>query len=247
MADTSKAFEAINAFVGDLYIVFGGKTNIAKPLSFYHRLTTKSQNHTPQTIEKTINSFKEFLLKYDEHLVNNTLEKIPPNTRITFGDSKVIYIDIAKYIHLSDEDTRIAILHHLMTISALVLPSDSKLRDLEKLKSYIEANSPEQKFVEQMLGKAKGVMETIGGSENISENPADALMKLVSSGALNELMGMFRGGVGNNLDLPKVNATTQLQSTADNISILYVLTLIAKALPMQIKPPHKIACKKSNQ
>lgn len=205
MSDSNKAFDAIKSFIGDLYLVFGGKTNISKPLSFYHRLTTKAENQTPQTVDKVLKSFKDFLLKYDENIVNDTLKKIPNGTRITFGDSKIVYIEINKYIYLSDAETLTAIRHHLVTISALVLPSDNKLKELERIKTYIESNSPEQKFVEKMLGKVKGVMESIGGSENLSENPADALMKLMSSGVLNDLSGMFKGGVdNNNLDLGKM-------------------------------------------
>lgn len=213
---SNKAYEAIVSFVNDLWEVFGS-TKTKSSLMLYHRLIERNNSADEQFIEKVVSGFTLFLTLYEQNILKNELDKIPKGTVIDFGASKVIKLEIQKYIHQSDEEIREAIRQHLITISALLKPSQEKLEQLRNIRNKqlenikIDTNSKEGEFINNIMQKAKMNMESVD-----TDNPAAAIMGLFQGGLINDMMSGLKNGVDNGeMDMSKL--LTTMQSAIGNL------------------------------
>jgi hypothetical protein len=118
-------------------------------------------------------------------------------------------IDIQKYIYKTnnDSETREAIRRHLMTISAILEPDSKKLEELDKRieELNMDLGSKEGEFITGIMHKAKNSMEDID-----TENPGQAIMGLLSSGVIQEMVSGLQYGVSSGeMDMQKLLGSMQ--------------------------------------
>lgn len=203
-------FEAISEFVNELSGVF---CTAKSPLSLYKRILEHiNKNNSGDSIQKCISGFAGFFANYEDSI--STLEKfktIPRDTVIRYGDSKNVYLEIQKYIYKSKtDDERNIIRSHLLTIAATIDPSEKSLANLNSVspllnKFNLDASSKEGQFVANVIQKAQKTM-----SNNKSDDPTTAIMGLLSSGLVGDMISGLQAGVETgSMDVSKLFSSMQ--------------------------------------
>lgn len=193
-------FDAIKDLVLDLKAVF----NSSKPLLLYHRLITRVErgdlgNGSEIHINKYIDGFKIFFANYDSFLESDeSIKNIPRDTFIRYADSNNIGLEIQKYIYMSaTKPKQLNIIRtHLLTISALIAPSEKTLTALDGAplleKLGYSSNSHEAEFVKSVLARAKKTMSKTSIDDN--SDPTKAISTLLGSGLLQDVIGELDKG-----------------------------------------------------
>jgi hypothetical protein len=191
-------FSAIKEFVEDLSSVFGdgGKS----PLSLYSRLTKHVEDKdSTNGVSKYITGFKVFFANFESKLESKeTIMEIPRGTLIRYGDSPKVYLEIQKYIYLSrNKPEQIEIIRkHLLTIAATIDPNEKSLAALDASpvleQMGLGGGTAESRFVKDMMEKAKKSMADV---EIDKENPTAAVMGLLSSGLITDMIKGLQCGV----------------------------------------------------
>lgn len=200
------AFEAITAFVGDLWNVH--QTNKPTPLALYHRMIKHiNKEHSESGIKDSVNGFIEFFSKYEKCILENNLDSIPRGVTIRYGRSEKVFLEIQKYIHQSSNDleTRDAIRKHLITISSILEPDTRKFEELEKKNGLnIDDTTPEGKFLSNIM---KDAQNSVGDVNN--DNPTAAMASIFTNVVPNLIGGLQSGVNSGNLDMYKLMGTMQ--------------------------------------
>lgn len=195
-----KSFDAIKSFVDELYEGFKDGESRTSPLTLYWRLLTlidQQNNVAAKTL--VVSGFETFFALHDASIVAETLEDIPQGTHIEYPNKKGIYIDIYKFLRPSDDDTHIIVRQHLMTISAIINPDEKKLKELERSArrntalSIPNDGSEEAQFMAGILEKARNSMS---GVEMDPENPTGAVMGMLQSGVVTDMLSGIQEGMG---------------------------------------------------
>lgn len=191
--DTKKILESISGFVKDLKSVlydsnypFGNKVN---PLTLYERNITNMKNDKNK-IKTLIDGFKTFINDNSQHF--SDIRSLPKNTKISYGQSTKIYLDIKNYVnHLKNDDASIAlIMNHLIYIRAFIFPTEENISAMEAIVP-VEPERAEDTFVKDIIGQVKG-------SVNEDEkNPMTVIMGMLSSGVLPNLINNIQTNVDN--------------------------------------------------
>lgn len=223
-----EAFSAIKSFVTDLWGIYGSKT--VTPLALYHRLLQKIKSEEKDRIKMTVDGFIEFLKENEKYLITQEYNNIPMGTKITFGLSPNISIDIQHYIHRSNSDTKEAIRQHLLTIAIILSPSEEKITTLEKSQTDtvnvnsnvnnaptaneqenamkelgIDTTTQEGKFIGNIMDRTRIAMENV-----TTDNPMQAMMAMFQSGVLTDMIGGMQQGVDSgNMDMGKLFGVMQ--------------------------------------
>lgn len=203
-----RAFNAVITFVNDLWEVFGSAKKVS-PLALYRRLIEHIKFTDADSINKVLSGFRQFLVPYEDAIINNNLGSIPRGTTIKYGEGKTAYLEIQKYIYQTrnDSETREAIRQHLVTISAILEPDRKKLEELDKRLSElnIDTDSREGEFITGIMHKAKNSMEQVD-----TENPGQAIMGLLSSGVIQDMVvGLQQGVNSGEMDMQKLLGSMQ--------------------------------------
>lgn len=196
-----QVFEAITAFVGDLYAVF--QSSKPTPLALYQRMITHIQREkSTQGMDESINGFIEFFRVHEKNIIENKLDAIPRGTVISYGKSQKIFLEIQKYIYMSsnDVDTRDAIRKHLVTISTILEPDIKKLEVLDTQNAFgIPDDTKEGAFINDIL---KDAQNGVGGVE--TDDPTVAMASIFTN-VVPKLVSGLQQGVGNgDLDIHKM-------------------------------------------
>ena len=93
-----RAFNAVITFVNDLWEVFGSAKKVS-PLALYRRLIEHIKFTDADSINKVLSGFRQFLVPYEDAIINNNLGAIPRGTTIKYGEGKTAYLEIQKYIY----------------------------------------------------------------------------------------------------------------------------------------------------
>lgn len=203
-----RAFNAVVTFVNDLWEVFGSAKKVS-PLALYRRLIEHIKFTDADSINKVLSGFRQFLVSYEDAILKDNLDIIPRGTVIKYGEGKTAYLEIQKYIYQTrnDTETREAIRQHLVTISAILEPDSKKLEELDKRLSglNIDVDSKEGEFITGIMHKAKDSMEEVD-----TENPGQAIMGLLSSGVIQDMVVGLQQGVGSGeMDMQKLLGSMQ--------------------------------------
>jgi hypothetical protein len=194
--NSSLTFESIQAFVKDLWSVFGSKQTT--PLSLYKRLLFQVESDDSDQdlgINNFIQGFRIFLSNYEESLATKeTFLQIPKGTVIRYKDSQRVFIEIQKFIYKAKEDEKDIIREHLLTIAATIDPNEKTLSALEAApvleKFGMKGGSKEGQFVSNIMSRAKKAMENTE-----ADDPTTAIMGLLSSGVVTDMVKGLQGGV----------------------------------------------------
>lgn len=194
-----EAFNAIASFVKDLWDAFGDPKK-ATPLALYNRLVEHIKFTDKDSIEKSVAGFSVFLRQYGNDLMKNTLDNIPRDTRISYGVSGKVYLDIQNFIYQTrkDEETREIIRQHLLTIDTILNPNKAKIAELERSSQHrgtpgglnLDTGTKEGQFLTKIMGKAQSAMQDIN-----TDDPMQAMFGIVKSGVLQDMVGGIQEGV----------------------------------------------------
>lgn len=203
-----KAFNAVVGFVGDLWSVFGSPKK-ASPLALYRRLIDHIKFTDEEAINKVLCGFRQFLVIYEDAIINNNLDSIPRGTVIKYGEAENIFIEVQKFIYQTknDPETREAIRQHLITISTILEPNSKKLEELDKRLSDLNLNldSKEGEFITGIMHKAKDTME----SADIND-PTQAIFSLMGSNVIQDMVAGLQHGVSSGeMDIQKLLGSMQ--------------------------------------
>jgi len=203
----NEAYSAVISFVEELWDVFGEKTEIS-PLALYNRLLNHIKLGDKESINRCLTGFRYFVATYNDNLINDDMDNIPKNAKITYGTSDKIYIEMGKFIKNSDSDTCDVIRQHLLTISAILESDGEKAKILEDTlhKLNIDTNTNEGKFVSDIMGKAHSAMANMDDVQD----PTAAIASLMQSGLLSDLTTGIQQGVENgNMDVGRLLSSMQ--------------------------------------
>lgn len=204
------AFSAIVSFVNDLWDVFGNKKKVS-PLALYHRLTENLVISDTSSVTKIVDGFKVFFRAHELCILKDELEKIPRDVVIYYGDSKKVYLEIQKFIYKTEDDseTRASLRKHLLNISTILDPTDSKIAELEKREASgglnVDTSTKEGQFIHNIMEKAKTSMADIS-----TDKPMEAMMTIFKSGVIQDMVQGLQQGVGSGeMSMQKLLGTMQ--------------------------------------
>lgn len=185
----TNAFKALGDFVEDLYSIYdNGKKKT--PLCFYRRLLQEASPDSGTAINKFLSPFWEFWNKHKTSIMND-ITRIPRGTIIRFHDSGRAYIDIQKFIHKANSETREAIRQHLITIGAIISPNEKVLTALaeeqDEISKHIDTSSAEGRYLNEIMNRTKDL--NVGG-----DSPQQAVMGLMTSGIFTDMMSTLQNG-----------------------------------------------------
>lgn len=199
-----EAFNAILSFVNDLWDAFGSSKKVT-PLSLYHRLVTNIKVSDMGSINNVVNGFKTFMSLYELSLLKGDINSIPEDTKISYGNSGRICLEIQKYFYRSrnNEETLTIIRQHLLTIGMILDPRADKIVELENSQRErdeaaasilpgIDISTKEGQFINDVLNTAKSGMEGVD-----TNDPMQAMMGVYRSGAFQKMMGGMQDGTMN--------------------------------------------------
>lgn len=199
------AFAAVIEFIKNLWEIFGSKT--VTPLCLYNRLLEHIKFEDKEAIMKSINGFLSFFDAHGADIFSNNLSAIPVGARINYGDGKNVYLEIQKFMHKSDPETREAIRQHLMTIASILQP-ERIVAITPKL--GIDDQSNEGKFIDTIMKKANA---TVSGQD--VSNPMSIMASLFSSGVMTDMMsGLQQGAENGQFDMMKMMQMMQNAMTS---------------------------------
>jgi len=196
------AFKAVCSFINDMWGVYGDDKKVT-PLALYKRLLSHIKETDSNSINKVLSGFREFLKIHEFSLLNENLEEIPKGTKIYYGNSNRVYLDIEDYIYQSrgDDSIRSAILSHLLTISNILEPTSAKNDRINKLTDIISSDSStpnvEMNFFNEILEdttKSLGDLNTSSSDKNL--NIENIFSVMVSSGVVGNVFGKLQEGIG---------------------------------------------------
>lgn len=219
------ALQAVKDFVEALWEGYKAKNSTA-PFCLYHRMLVKMKPGDPgysESLNKVLGGFREFLSAHQDVVLHGSLKTIPADQTILYGTNKKIFIPIGQLLRQTEDDDDVEVAkQHLLIIYGLVDTSKEVRKAVEaSIVSAAEIASAEETivspgaassgpvkedlFLQDVLGQAKSAME---GAD--PENPAQAVMALLSSGVLQNMMGGLQAGVGSGeMDLNKLMQSMQ--------------------------------------
>lgn len=183
------AFEAISAFVTDLWDMFKPKGTKKTPLTLYYRVFSVIKLADKEPIAKTITGFADFNASYGKLVADDNMAELPPTARIMFGDkSKTIYIDVYNFYKRADAETKVAMRNHLLLIQSRIDPSESNLQAFERL-------------LNGDTGGIGGIMSDVAADlkdvmKDVPEGDMEAALdKMIETGALKKMFRRIKGAV----------------------------------------------------
>ena len=206
-----EAFSAIKEFLDDLSTVFLVKNRVT-PLALYKRLVEKIKPTDTAGIQSMIDGFKSFFRRYGELIIAERWDELPENARIDYGNRGRVYIEIQKFISKSDDEVRLIITKHLLTIHAILDADEKVIGKMEQMEKKnlppglnINNSTPEGQFIGDIFSKVGPVMKDMK-----ADNPMEAVMGVLSSGVFADLMsGVENASNNGTMDLTKLMGELQ--------------------------------------
>jgi hypothetical protein len=190
----------IRAFIEDLWAMYGNNKQVC-PFTLYHRLYELLKNEDTVAAEKFIKGFAIFLSQFGKFVVSEQWSSIPKGTKIRYDTSEKAYIDMYTYLRRSDKETTYAIRAHLMAIGAALFPNVKIYRATAVAASSssphapgdvthginlpVDVSTPEGRLINNLTQR---ITDTLGDTEIDTSTPMNAVMGLMASGALNDIM-----------------------------------------------------------
>lgn len=174
-----KVFSHICNFVCDLSDLYGNKQH---SLMLYKHLLDKTKITHKDAIRKHINSFRDFLKKNKDAIVEKKTELLKENDIVY---SQKVKIQMDEIFKIADEDSKKAIWGHLLV---LYNDYDPNNETISLLKKTLKPTEKEENFI-------SGIVEKI--EKNIDPNandPMTAIMSLMNSGVINDVVNTISTG-----------------------------------------------------
>ena len=178
MDNNYKVFSHISDFVCDLADLYGKNQH---SLMLYKHLLEKTKITHKDAIRKHINSFREFLKKNKDAILEKKPELLKLNDIIY---SQKVKIQMDEIFKIADEDSKQAIWGHLLV---LYNDYDPNNETINMLKKTLKPTEKEENFVSSIVEKIE---------KNIDPNadPLTAIMGLMNSGVINDVVSSISNG-----------------------------------------------------
>ena len=174
-------FQSILDFVSDLYEVVG---NSQHSITLYYRLITKTQVSDNDILQRHIKCFTEFCRKNTDAIKGADDSKLV-TPRIEFTDR--IYIDIQYLCKKLSETDQKAIWNHLRSIKAVMEDDNIVSRIMEQQDAQSEGG---RNVIADLMST---LQEEVDLSQlEMTSNPMEMVMKLMSSGIVDNVVGKFQ-------------------------------------------------------
>jgi len=197
---TVLAFKAVCNFVKALNEVFGERQ---VSLQLYAHLLEKTGIVHEEPIRRHVSVFKHFLKANEANWTDRSLP-------LVFGElrySEKVWIDLQRIFQIAGKDEQDVIWRHLVTIAAIVDPTGPAKALLRQWSTGGGGGEgKEEDFLADLLKK---IMDNV---DLTSQNPMDIVNSLLSSGALNDIMGSMNESLGadaGGMDFAKLLQTIQ--------------------------------------
>ena len=197
-----QALAAIQSFILDLADTFVK----SKPLKLYHRLIIKITASDEEAVGKVVAGFKQFFSTYDSEILENKLSTIPVESMILYGTNDHIAIEIGRYIasSSSDKETLDVIRRHLLTIKAIVDPSDKNLKTLEKAeKAAPKPKTEEEAILDKLKSQIKTRVEAKGDEVKDGAGVSDIVGTVMGGGGMADMFKTLDSGLAGGKANPK--------------------------------------------
>jgi hypothetical protein len=173
-----KVFSHINDFVCDLADLYGKQQH---SLMLYKHLLEKTKITHKDAIRKHITSFREFLKKNKDAIMEKKPELLKLND---IAYSQKVKIQMDEIFKIADDDSKKAIWGHLLVLYNDYDPNNETINILKKT---LKPTEKEENFVSSIIEKIE---------KNIDPNadPLSAIMSLMNSGILNDVVSSITTG-----------------------------------------------------
>ena len=173
-----KVFSHINDFVCDLANLYGKQQH---SLMLYKHLLEKTKITHKDAIRKHITSFREFLKKNKDAIMEKKPELLKLND---IAYSQKVKIQMDEIFKIADDDSKKAIWGHLLVLYNDYDPNNETINILKKT---LKPTEKEENFVSSIIEKIE---------KNIDPNadPLSAIMSLMNSGVLNDVVSSITSG-----------------------------------------------------
>lgn len=201
-------FKCIVDFVHALREMFGEKQH---SLELYDLLMDKTGIIHQEPIKKHIQIFHHFVLQ-NENAILKKDTSLMEIWKIQYSDK--VYIDMKHIFELASEETKKTIWIHLLTITAVLLPT-SPAKEMLTKKKQPKKNTEEGKEDDFL----KNIVEKVGKhiDPTKSSDPAGMMTNIMESGVFTELVQDMNENINNgNIDLGKMMGS--LQTMMGNVS-----------------------------
>lgn len=207
-------FNEIKTFVGALAELFSEEYH---SLALYDRLLQKTQPTHTDAVSKHISAFRKFCIENTQSILNSDFKF---NSIIEY--SKKVFIDLTSIASGTDDETRNVIRTHLLTMIVLFDPScESAKEQLRSQTKHVsetssenypifkfDTESSEGKFLNNILGKVTQIVQPTSSGPAIS-NPSEVFAKIMSSGAIDELVSGMPAQMEEGMDIGKLFGMVQ--------------------------------------
>lgn len=174
-----KVFSHILEFVCDLADLYGKQQH---SLMLYKHLLDKTKITHKDAIRKHIHSFRDFLKKNKDAILEKKVELLKENDIVY---SQKVKIQMDEIFKLADDDSKKAIWAHLLVLYNDYEPNNETL---SLLKQTLKPTEKEENFIATIVEKIE---------KNIDPNtddPMTAIMSLMNSGVINEVITTINTG-----------------------------------------------------
>lgn len=187
------AFKTLSNFIIELGEMFSSKQ---RSLKLYCRLINKTKFTHDKSIQKHIDSFRNFCLVNRDAILNKKIEQLTLR-RINYSDR--VYIDIVDIFKLADNETKNVIWEHLLCISGILDPTGKVKEIIKENLQNGKLGEKESNFLTEIVNKVESNIDP-----NIT-NPMEAVSSIMKSGVLNDVLSGLNSGLGNgDIDISKL-------------------------------------------
>lgn len=198
---TLYTFQNILEFVTDLHEVIGTSQ---KALTMYYRLLTKAPVSDQKILKRHVECFKKFCVINRSAICEKNINKLSAK-RIEFTDR--IFIDIPRIFKLLDREGKATMWKYLLTISAII---DEESTAKEVLNQPKGADN----VIAELMSTVQD--ELTASNIEVSDNPMEMVMSLMTSGAIENIMSSFQDKMSNG-EIDMMSMLSAAQSMTQNI------------------------------
>jgi hypothetical protein len=204
--DSLKKFQAISDFISDIAGIYGESL---LELDAYNKLLSATTLKNKSAIENHIKIFTSYCKDNEKTIITQNENDIK---NIIYSDA--LFIDMKTIFKMAEKDNKTVIWNHLLTLLYMTNPSVELKAMLKKQQAVKkDMNDNESQFLENMIDKLQNNV-----SEEQMNNPMSAMMGLLSSGVLTDLMGQAQSqSQSGNLNIKKLlgSVTKMVESLSD--------------------------------
>jgi len=211
-----KTFSHICDFVCDLSDLYGKQQH---SLMLYKHLVDKTKITHKDAIRKHINSFREFLKRNKEAILEKKSDLLKEKDIVY---SQKVKIQMGEIFKIADEESKKAIWSHLLV---LYNDYDPNNETVSLLKKTLKPTEKEENFVSNIVEK---IEKSIDPNAN---DPISAIMGLMNSGVINDVVSTISTGFQDGtIDINRIMGNVKESMDSSGIDINNIATNLSNTL-----------------